>query len=103
MSAKEPSSPEPASSQGSGILPLKAEKYLEYVEDCELSEPQKLEFLRTLWHIMSAFVRMGFDVDSTLPNVFQKASKNAENTLEATIPSHEFNVAADDEAGAKEE
>jgi hypothetical protein len=39
-------------------------KYLHYVDDLDLSEPQKIEFLQTLWSMMSQFVDLGFGTSS---------------------------------------
>ncbi len=39
-----------------GVLPFEASCYIEYADDLELTEAQKIEFLQTLWHIMAAFV-----------------------------------------------
>lgn len=47
-----------------GELPLDVNKYLPYVEDFDMSEEKKAEFLHTLWSIMSAFVDLGWGVDS---------------------------------------
>lgn len=47
-----------------GMLELDVEKYLPYVENFDITEEQKVEYLRTLWSIMSAFVDLGWDVDS---------------------------------------
>ena len=82
------------------VLPFDAEKYLEHVEDFEMTEAQKAEFLRVLWDIMATFVRLGFDVDSVLPH-FKEASENAPDAVEQITPTHEFNVAGDD--GTNEE
>lgn len=96
MSTDEPASPAPKSSPLAGVLPFEAGKYLEYVEDFEMTAAQKVEFLRTLWDIMATFVRLGFGVESALPGLFQKASENAADTLEQAAPTHEFNTAVDD-------
>lgn len=80
-----------------GALPFEAADYMEYVDDLELTEAQKVEFLRTLWTIMSAFVELGFGVDSVMPMLAQKASETSTDALQTEIPTHEFNVAADDE------
>ncbi|CAM5541632.1 hypothetical protein [Eoetvoesiella caeni] len=93
----------PASQQDSGVLPLRVEQYLEYLQDCELTEAQKVEFLQTLWDIMATFVRLGFDLEYALPILLQKASENGENALEQSIPTHEFNAATADEESEKEE
>ncbi len=102
MSNKEPSNLDPAPLHTPGALPFNADKYLEHVEDCEMTQAQKLEFLHTLWDIMSTFVRLGFGVDSVLPTLFQEASRNAADALEESVPTHEFNVAAEDTTGDKE-
>ena len=94
---------DPAPPQESSVLPLRVEKYLEHLQDCELTEAQKVEFLHTLWNIMATFVRLGFDVEYALPILFQRASESGAYALEQTIPTHEFNVAAVDEADEKEE
>ncbi|MCI2808926.1 hypothetical protein [Eoetvoesiella caeni] len=96
-----PINPEP--SQASNVLGFDADKYLEHIEDCDLTEPQKAEFLHTLWNIMATFVRLGFDVEYTLPILFQKASENGGNALEQAIPTHEFNISADDTVEDDEE
>ena len=77
-----------------GMLPFDADKYLEHIEDFEMTEAQKVEFLRVLWDIMATFVRLGFDVDSVLPR-FKEASENASDAVEQITPTHEFNVAGD--------
>jgi hypothetical protein len=79
-----------------GVLPFEAAEYMEYVDDLELTEAQKVEFLRTLWTIMSAFVELGFGVDSVIPMLAQKASETSADALQKEIPTHEFNVAVDD-------
>lgn len=43
---------------------LDLERYLPEVEDAFASEEEALEFLRTLWNIMCAFVDLGWGVDS---------------------------------------
>lgn len=90
MTTKKPSPPP------SGVIAFAPEKYLEYVEDCEMTDAQKAAFLRALWDIMATFVRLGFGVESVLPALLQKASENVGDTVEQTVPTHEFNVAVDD-------
>lgn len=79
------------------VVQFDAEKYLEHVDGLAFTDAQKVEFLRTLWDIMTAFVDLGFGVDSVIPILAQRASENGADALEA-IPTHEFNVAADDAA-----
>jgi hypothetical protein len=87
--------------ESSGVLTFEASSYMEYADDLELTEAQKVEFLQTLWNIMAAFVNAGFAVDSVIPALMQKASESGENALQQSIPTHEFNVAADDEDDGK--
>lgn len=47
-----------------GALPLDVEKYLPDLADDDISEAQKIEFLQTLWSIMSALVDLNWGVDS---------------------------------------
>lgn len=80
-----------------GTPQFDAAEYMEHVDGLELTEEQKVEFLRTLWTIMSAFVELGFSVDSVIPMLAKNASENEADALQKDIPTHEFNVAADDE------
>lgn len=101
MTTKEPTIPHAA--PVAGALPFEADRYREHVEDFEMTEEQKEAFLRTLWDIMSTFVRWGFDVESTLPALFERASESPPDALEQITPTHEFNVAVDDGAHSKED
>lgn len=47
-----------------GALALDVEKYLPHVEKFDVTDAQKVELLHTLWNIMSAFVDLGWDVNS---------------------------------------
>ena len=38
------------------------ELYAHYLDDDDLTESQKLEFLETLWNILNQFVALGFNV-----------------------------------------
>ena len=38
------------------------EEYTPYLEDADLTEDQKREFLETLWNIMVSFVDLGFGI-----------------------------------------
>lgn len=95
MSTDKPPTVDSKPLPSASALPFDADKYLEHTEDFEMSEAQKLEFLRTLWDIMSTFMRLGFGVEAVLPTVFQRALETPQNGLEESIPTHEFNVAAD--------
>jgi len=58
-----------AAEQGySALPPLNPADYKQYVEGFDLTEEQTNELLHTLWQIMSAFVDLGWGVDS-LQNV----------------------------------
>lgn len=67
------------------IPKLDAAKYLGELEDCELSEAQKVELLQTLWFIMATFVDWGFGVDSVtraLPALADFSSSAESDALE---------------------
>ena len=102
MSNHEPSTVDPEQSQASSSLAFDADKYLAHVEDFQMTETQKVEFLRALWDIMSTFVRVGFGVESVLPTIFQRALETPADGIEQSILTHEFNVAADAENVNKE-
>ncbi len=84
--------------QSVGPLPFDPAKYLNYIDDPHLTDAQKKAFLETLWTIMSAFVDLGFGVDSVMPILEQRALETSEEALEESIPTHEFNIAAEDVA-----
>jgi len=86
-----------AQPQEPGVLEFDASPYMDDLDDLELTDEQKIEFLRALWSIMAAFVEYGFGGDSVIPLLAQKASENGADALQKDIPTHEFNVAADDE------
>lgn len=85
-------------SQPDAISPLAfdPEKYLDYIDDPYLTDAQKTVFLQTLWTIMSSFVDLGFGVDSVMPILELKTLEAGEDAPEDAIPTHEFNIAADD-------
>lgn len=47
-----------------GVLKLEVEKYLPKIKEYEITDAQKAELLHTLWNIMSAFVDLGWDLNS---------------------------------------
>lgn len=48
----------------SALPPFDPADYLEDLHELDLTETQKIEFLQTLWHIMAAFVDLGWGVNS---------------------------------------
>ena len=49
------------------VARFEPEKYWDCVEDFDLTDEQKTELLQTLWAIMSAFVELGWSVE-TVPS-----------------------------------
>lgn len=86
-----------------GTQSFDPKKYLNYIDDPHLTDAQKTEFLQTLWTIMSSFVDLGFGVDSVMPILEQKALEAGADALEESIPTHEFNIAAEDVANEEME
>ncbi|MCF6301874.1 MAG: hypothetical protein L3J13_01510 [Devosiaceae bacterium] len=53
--------PEPVSTTRPA-LKLDVERYEEMLNDCDLTEEQRQEFLETIWSIIVGFVDLGFDI-----------------------------------------
>ena len=70
----------------SEAIGLDVEKYRHFLEECELSEAQKEQFLETLWLIIVSFVDLGFGVhplqqvlDDAEPNFIDPESSMTHN------------------------
>lgn len=92
----------------STLPPFVADDYLHHVEGYDFSEEQKVEFLRTLWWIMAAFVDMGFDVAKApvfIPELGKLSSEFPDNALQKDNPTlaREFDGAALKAAEEEEE
>lgn len=71
-----------------GALALNVQKYLPYLDEFEMSEEKKVEFLQTLWSIMTAFVDLGWGVDSIqnfIPAMKEISSEAESNEVEKRI------------------
>lgn len=81
-----------------GALQLDPEKYLAYTSEIDISEEQRIELLKMLWSIMSAFVDLGWGVDrleTCIPALKEFTSDQPKNELEQTQNDHlPFNKAA---------
>lgn len=44
------------------VITVDYERYAHFLEDADLSEEQKLEFLQALWNVIVEFVSLGFGV-----------------------------------------
>jgi hypothetical protein len=64
-----------------GVPSFDATKYMAHVEEFDMTDEQKVEFLRTLWSIMAAFVNLGFGVDSVLPLLTQQAQSTKHDLI----------------------
>jgi len=64
-----------------------ADEYWEFVEDFDLSDAQKLEYLETIWSIVTSFVDLAFGLHplqqacGKLENPFEQAAQVANNRL----------------------
>jgi len=70
----------PTASTISAPLKFAAEDYRHHLGDLDLTEDQQDELLKTLWHIMSTFVDIGWGVDTVqmfLPELFDQSSQSA--------------------------
>ena len=81
---------------------LDLEKYRPLIAEFEMSEDEKNALLESLWHIMKAFVDMGFGVNSIqilFPELFENPSGNVDEMLSSEHPTnieHEFEAALQD-------
>ncbi len=60
------------------------EQYVDDFDELDLSNKQHIEFLQSLWHIMSTFVDIGWGVESVqlfLPELFEKAGQDSDKLL----------------------
>jgi len=85
----------------SHLPPFDPADYKDEIAGFDLTEQQQEEFLRTLWHIMAAFVDLGWGV-SSLQNVLPGLAQLSENCeileIEDNITAEDFNGAARDSA-----
>lgn len=91
-----------------GALALDVETYLPCVEKFDITEAQKVELLQTLRNIMSAFVDLGWDVDSVpdLIPAWREISGYSGKTnvqINGDDCSTEFNGAAVDSVSGKDD
>ncbi|MDF1669528.1 MAG: hypothetical protein P1U83_07935 [Roseovarius sp.] len=61
----EPDTKPPQQAKASPTLTIDWERYGRYLEDSDLTDAQKREFLQTLWDIVVSFVDLGFDLNPT--------------------------------------
>ena len=62
------------------VITVDYEKYEHFLEDSDLSEEQKREFLQTLWEVICTFVSLGFGVHPV------QQAQNACGKAEETAP-----------------
>ena len=67
------------------IVTVDYDLYAHFLEDSELSEEQKREFLQALWNIVVEFVSLGFGVHPTQQNG-TACGKNSNEVQGLTIP-----------------
>ena len=83
----------------SGPSAFDAEEYLPHLAEFDLSDAQARELLTTLWNIMTAFVDLGFGVDSVhrylpaLREISEELDDSAVDSTEANF-SQNFEMAA---------
>lgn len=83
----------------SHLPPFDPADYKDEMAGFDLTEQQQEEFLRTLWHIMAAFVDLGWGI-SSLQNVLPGLAQLSENCeiqeIEDNITAEDFNGTARD-------
>lgn len=60
------------------------EEYRKYLDEFDLSEEEKAEFIRTTWSIMENFVDRAFGDDSVQLCMKQKAEEERRKSMTAT-------------------
>ncbi len=82
--------------EGYPSLTLNVDKYLPELEDTDLSDAEKQEFLAALWSILVAFVELGFGIDP----VQNACGQVAKEYFEAT-KNHAVDVEFEEHSSAK--
>ncbi len=73
------------------IITVDVERYQSFLDDTDLTEPQKAEFLQALWQIITNFVELGFGVHP----LQEVCGKDAGNGSQAAIDA--FDAVCSDE------
>lgn len=74
-------------------LTLDVEYYQSLLDDVDISEEQKQEFIETMWAIMVQFVDMGFGIEATQLALDSKLSDRPELSASSAIKiSKEFEI-----------
>ena len=85
-------------------LKLDVERYEKMLNDCDLTEQQRQEFLETIWTIIVGFVDLGFDIHPLQQADPKECGQDldltsfmAENVISSTkgLPQKQFTDAAD--------
>ena len=85
-------------------LKLDVERYEKMLNDCDLTEQQRQDFLETIWTIIVGFVDLGFDIHPVQQAVSEGCGQGldlsdfmAENVISSTkgLPQKQFTDAAD--------
>lgn len=105
MSDQQPDAPEGQGTSHAiaGLPRFEPERFINTLDDLDITEAQKLELLSTLWWIMAAFVDMGWGVDSVqyaIPELSKLASDFPSDAVEQkdAHTAGDFNEAATDAA-----
>jgi len=85
-------------------LTLDIEKYQHYLDDYDLSEEEKREFLQTIWNMVCEFVMLGFEVHPLQDVQNKPGDKTAKNSAFSGILSQDMlsSLHADRQKGTKE-
>jgi len=85
-------------------LKLDVERYEKMLNDCDLTEEQRQEFLETIWTIIVGFVDLGFDIHPVQQVISDGCGQDldltsfmAENVISSIkgLPQKQFTDAAD--------
>lgn len=71
------------------VLSIDYEKYEHYLEDTDLTDEQKQEFMKALWNIIVNFVDLGFGVHPVQQALAASCGKEGKNSAKNTLPAED--------------
>ena len=74
-------------------MPLNIEKYRPYLDEFDMSEEQKAEFIKAMWTIMQSFANQAFEQNPVNHNILRnKVDKNCWNPSKIVKYDHPINL-----------
>ena len=105
----EPDTKPPTQAVAPPTLAIDWERYGRYLDDSDLTDDQKREFLQTLWEIVVSFVDMGFDLNPTqsvcgeVGALADLSAKSVSTVVQSDKPESNLKHARDGQSGPHSE